>query len=242
MPARVRELVVDGYNVIRTSPKYRDLVDEEILDPLLHDVYIRARESLISDVATYAKGRYHATIVFDGFGNPAPDRPVTRSAGVTIVFSREGEEADAVIERLVHEGRSRGHEMTVVTGDRLIQNAVIGDGVVRMSSRAFARESAQIGKMVYEQREAPNHRQHSTVADHLSPEVRHKLWLMARGQMDLGSEGASAGGTRDGGARKGGKGSGAAGSGRVGRPGSTGAPRGSTGNGKAGGGRHGKGR
>jgi predicted RNA-binding protein with PIN domain len=188
MPRRAKELIVDGYNVIRTSPKYRALVDEEILDPLLHDIYIRARTSLISDVAAFAKGRYDATIVFDGFGNLSPERPQLRSAGVQIVFSEEGEEADAVIERMVHEGRRRGHEIVVVTGDQLIQNTVMGDGVTRMSSRMFSRETAQMNRTIYEERVAPNHRQHSTVADHLSPEVREKLWLMAQGKWDPSQE------------------------------------------------------
>ena len=115
-----RVLVVDGYNVIRESHAYRKLIDEDLTDPLLHDVYVRAREALLADVAAFAQGSYEATVVFDGFGNPDPERPPMRTAGVNIVFSPSGVEADAVIERLWREchasvvahvrQRDRGHE------------------------------------------------------------------------------------------------------------------------------------
>lgn len=188
MGARRRKgLIVDGYNVIRSTDKYRALVDEEILDPLLHDVYIRARQALVADVAAFAKGRYEAVVVFDGFGNPDPNREARRVAGIDVVFSEEGEEADAVIERLVSEGRREGRPMTVVTSDALVQNTVMGDHVTRMSSRAFAGETAQMNRRIEEQRENPAHRK-STVADRIPDDVRHKLWMMSRG---LAAPGAS---------------------------------------------------
>ena len=96
MAAKRRVLVVDGYNVIRESPAYRPLIDEDLADPVLHDVYIRAREALLADVAAFAQGAYEATVVFDGFGNPDPERPPLRTAGVDVVFSPSGVEADAM--------------------------------------------------------------------------------------------------------------------------------------------------
>lgn len=188
MSARPRKgLIVDGYNVIRSTDKYRVLVDEEILDPLLHDVYIRARQALVADVAAFAKGRFDATVVFDGFGNPDPEREPRRIAGIEVVFSEEGEEADAVIERLVSEGRREGRAMTVVTSDALVQNTVIGDHVTRMSSRVFAGETAQMNRRIEEQRENPAHRK-STVADRIPDDVRQKLWLMTRSQAGSGDQ------------------------------------------------------
>ena len=173
-------LVVDGYNVIRCTPRYRQLVDEEILDPTLHDVYIRAREALISDVAAFAKKRFDATIVFDGFGNPDSDRPVIKTGGVSVVFSEEGEEADTVIERLVSEGRRKGKRMTVVTSDQLIQSTVLGEGVTRLSSRMFSEETKAMNKRIEEQRMLPQYKK-STVADRIPKDVHHKLWLMSQG-------------------------------------------------------------
>ncbi len=177
-PAKV--LVVDGYNVIRSVTKYRRLIDEEILDPTLHDVYIRARSALIADVAAFAKGRYDATIVFDGFGNPDPHRDVRQTAGIAVTFSEPDEEADAVVERLVTQARAHGRDVTVVTSDKLVQSTVFGNGVTRMSARMFAGEARQMNRAINEQREAPKHRK-ATVGDRIPADVRHRLWLMSRG-------------------------------------------------------------
>ena len=179
--APLGELVVDGYNVIRSTSKYRTLVDEEILDPVLHDVYIRARTALVSDVAAYAKNRYAATVVFDGFSNPDPERVPVKTAGVTVVFSEEGEEADAVVERLVSEARRKGRRVTVVTSDQLVQNTVARDGVTRKSARMFEDETRVMNKHIEEQRVAPKHRK-ATLADRVPTDVRHRLWLMSQGR------------------------------------------------------------
>ncbi len=191
MGGRGRMLVVDGYNVIRSVSKYRVLIDEEILDPLLHDVYIRARAALVADVAAYAKGRYDATVVFDGFGNPDPNREVRHTAGIDVVFSEPDEEADAVVERLVTEGRAKGRAVTVVTSDRLIQSTVFGDGVRRVSSREFAGETQQMNKRIDEQRDNPKYKK-ATVADRVPGDVRHALWLMAQGRDAHGDDGREA--------------------------------------------------
>lgn len=177
---RLAGLVVDGYNAIRTCRRYSVLVDEEILDPTLHDVYIRAREALIADVAAYAKGRYDATIVFDAFGNEDPERPELTVAGVRVIFSAPGEEADTVIERLVSEGRRAGRRMTVVTSDHLIQSTVYGEGVTRVSSRMFEGETQTMRRHIEEMRELPKNRK-ATVADRVPRDVRQQLWEMARG-------------------------------------------------------------
>ena len=179
MAKRLAGLVVDGYNAIRACRRYSELVDEEILDPLQHDVYQRARQALIADVAAYAKGRYDATIVFDGFGNLDPEREDIYVAGVRIMFSEAGEEADAVIERLVSEGRRSGRRMTVVTSDNLIQTTVYGEGVTRISSRMFEGETQVMNRHIEEMRELPKDRK-TTVADRVPRDIRQRMWEMAR--------------------------------------------------------------
>ncbi len=176
-----RVLVVDGYNVIRESPRYRGLVDEDLSDPVLHDVYVRARQALVADVAAFAQGNFHAVIVFDGFGNPDPERPPRRAAGVDIVFSPSGVEADAVIERLVTQHREAGHPVTVVSSDAAVQSTVFGNGVDRLSSRMFENETVSMREHVDEMRVAPatGGRIRTTVADRLPVDVRVKLKEMA---------------------------------------------------------------
>ena len=101
-PEGSRELlVVDGYNVIFKSARYLARMDETVAG----DPFEQARDLLVADVAAYAKGRYEPVIVFDAAGNVSPERPDLSKAGVRMVFSRTGESADAVIERMRLEDR-----------------------------------------------------------------------------------------------------------------------------------------
>lgn len=175
-----RVLVVDGYNVIRESRAYRKLIDEDLTDPLLHDVYVRAREALLADVAAFAQGSYEATVVFDGFGNPDPERPPMRTAGVNVVFSPSGVEADAVIERMVAEERAAGSAVTVITSDAGVQSTVFGENVTRLSSRMFDNETVAMNEHIAEMRIAPHTGGpiRATVADRVPPDVRARLKQM----------------------------------------------------------------
>ena len=135
--ARLPLLVVDGYNVLRATPRYAALMDER--PDRIHvsaggsgraagggmigvDPFERAREALVADVAAFAQGSYEATIVYDGANNLSPDRPATKTAGVRIVFSAQGESADAVIERLCAQAHRSGRDIALVTSDNTIRS------------------------------------------------------------------------------------------------------------------------
>lgn len=179
---RRRVLVVDGYNVIRAEGRYRDVIDDDLVDPVLHDVYMRARTALIADVAAYAQGSFdRATVVFDGFGNPDPERPPRRTAGVEVVFSPSGVEADAVIEQLARAARLQGSEVTVISSDACVQSTVFAEGVTRLSSRMFGNEARSINEHVQSMRFVPNTGApaRATVADRLPQDTRLRLKEMA---------------------------------------------------------------
>ena len=106
-------LVVDGYNVIFGTPRYKALMDEPDARQLDHDPFDRARELLVGDVAAFAQGRYEPVIVFDAAGNVSPEHPELRRAGVRMIFSPTGVTADTVIEKLVGECRRQGREVPV---------------------------------------------------------------------------------------------------------------------------------
>ena len=193
--ANVRKslLLVDGYNVIRSQGPYRGLVDDDLRDPVLHDVYVRARAALIADVAAFAQGSYtRTTVVFDGFGNPDPERPPRRSAGIDIVFSPSGVEADTVIEQLARTYRVQGWEVTVITSDAGVQSTVFADGVTRLSSRMFTNEAHDMNERIDQMRYVPNTGvpARTTVKDRLPSDVRARLMQMA---MTRQSKGASHG-------------------------------------------------
>lgn len=133
-------LVVDGYNVIFGTPRYKSLMDEPGECDLDHDPFERARELLVADVAAFAQGRYEPVIVFDAAGNVNPEHPELRRAGVRMIFSPTGVTADTVIERLVGECRRQMREVTVVTSDNTIRATVGGIPVTRISSAMLAHE------------------------------------------------------------------------------------------------------
>lgn len=173
-------LVVDGYNVMGATPRYEGLIDVRT-NPKAFDTdpFVRARAALITDVAAFAQGRFDAIVVFDGAQNPDPTRSVTHEAGVAVMFSRAGESADSVIERLVTEARAAGRPVSLVTSDNTIRaTAGFGPGeVTRISSALMVHEMERIDRDVEAERRslAP---QKMTVEDRISPEMRAKLWKM----------------------------------------------------------------
>ena len=138
MKTRKRLLIVDGFNVLRSGSRYKNLSLD--LPDYDHDWFNRAREMLVNDVVNYAGREYRATVVFDGGGNVESTGEEQKVGGVGVVFSPAGSSADKIIEKLAHEGRENGFEVLVVTSDASIQDTVFGLGVDRMSAEGFSLE------------------------------------------------------------------------------------------------------
>ena len=184
--ARRALLVVDGYNVIYGTTRYQGLIDEHAgagaladvahlsRDPYGHDPFGRAREALLADVAAYAQGSYDPVIVYDAAGNLSDARPDFSAAGVRVIFSRTGESADTVIERLVTKARHENRDVLLVTSDNTIRFTVGGVPVTSISSQLLA---TNISAVVDDAEDAREQRSHSrmTLEDRLSPDQREKL-------------------------------------------------------------------
>lgn len=166
-----RMLIVDGYNVMNAGEPYVLLAAQD-LDA--------ARARLVSDVASYAYGEQSALIVFDGGTNPHSDGTPHLIAGVEVVFSPFGTDADSVIEQAAGVRRSAGHEVTVVTSDAQTQWAVMGAGVRRMSAAEFLSEIA--GERVEHSEFNPSGSRKSTISGRVDPEVSDVLARWARGE------------------------------------------------------------
>ena len=187
MPAhKLPLLIVDGYNVIYGTPRYAALIDEHAgagaladvahleRDPYGHDPFERVRETLLADVAAYAQHSYEAVLVFDGSGNLSESRPDFSRAGVRVVFSRTGEDADAVIERLATKARAANRDVLLVTSDNTIRFTVGGVPITTVSSQLLAHDIDAVRTDVslsYEERA----RTHMTLAERLPADQRAKL-------------------------------------------------------------------
>ena len=103
-------LIVDGYNVIRQSPRlqFLDVMDLQA-----------GREALLEMLAQYRRrSRHQITVVFDGWQRGDLKESRDRYQGILVIYSRRGERADEVMKRLLTQERERA---LVVTSDREIQ-------------------------------------------------------------------------------------------------------------------------
>src|SRR3989454_12647086 len=85
MPIR---LIIDGYNLLGVRGGLRGDVEAK-------------REALIRDLAGYRQRKGHpVTVVFDGWRSGHPVERAEWREGLEVVYSKQGEQADAVVKRL----------------------------------------------------------------------------------------------------------------------------------------------
>ena len=119
-------IIIDGYNLIRQSPSLQSLDQMDLQS---------GREALIRRLAAYKRIKSHQiTVVFDGIRDPAlfPERD--RVQGISILFSRSGETADAVIVRMA---RRLKEKALVVSSDRAVADAAASAGAGFIGSPEF---------------------------------------------------------------------------------------------------------
>ena len=159
----MRELIVDGYNVLYGVPRYRALLRRDLS---------AARARLVDDVASFAAGAWGAAVVFDG-ASRAGDSAESEIGGVRVLYSPEGVDADTLVEELAREVRDRGGEAVVVTSDATTQRTVFGGRVTRMSAREFAAELA--GEVADRHGHAPVPRPGSAIDGRIDSDTRSAL-------------------------------------------------------------------
>jgi len=134
IPIRVpkrKYLIVDGYNIIFA---WEDLAAQAREDL---DAARRKLCDILSSFAGFTKCRL--VVVFDGYkqkGNPGEK---TQFHNIQVVYTKEGETADAYIEALAHDIGSN-YAVRVATSDALVQLSSFRSGVLRMSARELREE------------------------------------------------------------------------------------------------------
>ena len=173
-------LLVDGFNVLRSSGRYDHLIEE--MPDHKHDVYNRAREALLGDVAGFAGSSYRPIVVFDGGGNAGSTGKSSAVGGVTVVFSAAGKSAYSAIEQMARDYESQGFEVLVVTSDATVQWTVLkSTRVTRLSAAGFGDEVARLikdGRRTQEQAAS----QKTTLGARLAPDTAAALSRLARGE------------------------------------------------------------
>jgi predicted RNA-binding protein with PIN domain len=119
-------IIIDGYNLIRHSKRL------SILD--LQDIQL-GRDTLVDMLAAYKKVKSHRiTVVFDGTAAPLFSHRRKRHKGISIIFSHEGESADAVIKKMARKERQRA---LVVSSDQDIVQSAAASGAATVSTHDF---------------------------------------------------------------------------------------------------------
>jgi len=125
----LRNIFVDGYNVINSWPELRDIKDYS---------FEAARQKLIDYLQNYGafKG-YKIILVFDAhMVSGSLQKKEKISEHLSVVYTKEGETADTYIEKTI-DSIGRKTEVCVVTSDSLEQQLVFQRGAIRISSLEF---------------------------------------------------------------------------------------------------------
>ena len=136
-PPRQQYIIVDGYNIIFAWEDLAKMAEGDL------DAARRRLLDMLCSYASFKKCRM--VVVFDGYkakGNPGSREQL---AGLQVVYTAEGETADAYIEALVHDIGSN-FSVRVATSDSLVQLSSLRSGVLRMSARELRMEVAEAAK------------------------------------------------------------------------------------------------
>lgn len=143
--------IVDGYNVIFAWEELKDLAAVNI---------DAAREALAEILDNYRSYKnINMIVVFDGYKVSGNAGSIIDSGGMKLVYTKEAETADRFIEKMAFD-MGRKKDITVVTSDKAVQMASLGDGAKRMSAREFYIEvtdvSGEIREKLAGQRKSKN--------------------------------------------------------------------------------------
>ena len=135
MLQRTRYLIVDGHSVIFAWPELRKVHERRST---------LAREALIRQLRDYQDWTgVRVVIVFDGKG--AQVSVTSDSGDVQIFYSRRGQTADAIIERLASKYAGKV-DLTVATSDSMEQQTVHASGAMCISPEAL-REAVEEARL-----------------------------------------------------------------------------------------------
>ncbi|TXK78119.1 NYN domain-containing protein [Paenibacillus sp. N3.4] len=116
-------LIVDGYNIIGAWPELSKLKETDLEE---------ARDQLIHRLAEYQSySGMKVYLVFDAYMVPGLGKKYLQSK-LHVLFTKEKETADELIERLVTNLMGRRKQIYVATSDMIEQHVIFGKGALRM--------------------------------------------------------------------------------------------------------------
>ena len=152
-PRKREYLIVDGYNLIFAWEELKKLTEKQL------DLARGRLMDILSNYAGFTKSEL--VLVFDGFRTPGNPGSRTAYHNIHVAYTKDGETADAYIERLVNE-IGRNYDVRVVTSDNLIRLSALRSGVLRTSSKEFSLEAEWVLEQIRELANRSNLGAHKT--------------------------------------------------------------------------------
>ncbi len=119
-------LIIDGYNVINDWPNLVDLKETNME---------HARDKLVQIMQNYAAYKnIRVIIVYDAYLSASKMRSSQDNCCVKVIYSKKGETADMVIEKLIDYMPPRS-KIEVATSDWAVQRIIMGKGALRIPAR-----------------------------------------------------------------------------------------------------------
>jgi len=168
-------LVVDGYNIVNSWDVLKKLKEENLE---------HARDKLLQYMAEYQSFQGEKVIiVFDAHLVKGGLEVRENSMGLEVIYTKEGEIADLLIESLV-QGLVKDHnQVTVATSDGVEQRIILGQGAYRLSARELWERIQNNIKSIKEKKDFLERKQKkSPLASRLDEKLQEKLERMRRGE------------------------------------------------------------
>jgi predicted RNA-binding protein with PIN domain len=166
-------LVVDGYNIIGAWPqlvKLKDINLEEARDQLIH---------MLADYQAFTG--IQVCVVFDAYLIPGLGGKYEMSK-LHIVYTKEKETADELIESLVSEMIGRRKRVYVATSDMTEQNVIFGKGALRLSARELLEKIKENDKELRRKIGESSSPTRNSLDNNLSNELKQLFEKWRRGQ------------------------------------------------------------
>jgi len=137
---KMKELyIVDGHNFIFNYYQAKGVSSEQIS-------YFR--DQLLSDLIQFKNYNLcGVTVVFDAKYGGSIEQSKEVINGINVIYSKGGETADSVVERIVH-SNEKYDRIFVITSDYMQQKVIFKENVYRRSIREFAGELEDFKKRI----------------------------------------------------------------------------------------------
>ena len=150
-PAKKEFIIVDGYNVIHAWPELAEIAGDS-LDTARHRLM-----DILASYRGFTGGEL--ALVFDAYKIPGNPGSKFDYHNIHVVYTADGETADAYIEKLSHD-IGRNYAARVITSDTLIRVSAMRSGVLRTSAAEFENEVDWVYMQISEVMKKSGHKSH----------------------------------------------------------------------------------